>query len=93
MLITYLLLCIFGLLLVIISMKLRPLAHALEDRHQRKQEYQRLLLESVQNIETAVVSKPEDPVKGVLQALEDLRRQQNDQETVQTLIDSLDDDE
>jgi len=91
MLIVYLSLCIFGLILVIVSMKLKPLARALEDNHQQKQEYQRQLLESVQNIETAIVPEPTDPVQETLNAIQNLRQQQRDREAVENLIDTLDD--
>lgn len=91
MLIVYLLLCILGLILVVVSHKfLKPLSRALEERHQKKEDYQRQLLESVQNLETAVVPEPVDAVQDTLDAIVELRQQQRVREAVEKLIDQID---
>ncbi len=90
MLIMYGSLFILGLLLVFAPRMINHFARAHRERRHARDEYHRQLLESVQNIETAVTPEPEDRVGDTIAAIRNLRQQQETRDAVDSLIDSLD---
>lgn len=82
---------ILGWVLFWLSKKLRPIARALEEGYQTKNQYEEELLRSVRNIESNTSRVPEDHIQDTLDAIQDLRQRQRDRENVEKLIDDLND--
>lgn len=82
------LLFILGVFLYFVARKLGPILACIEEERRNKKVYQKVLLDSVQNIENTLVPK-EDKIAETVQAIKDIQAKKTDREAVDDLIDNL----